>query len=400
MIVTHVISGLDPRDGGPPVALEGLVLAQRALDTEVRVVSTYRDGDSFARSERLRDAGVAMTLIGPTKTPLQLKPGMTAAVRGAIAGSDVLHVHNLWEQMQHVTASLARRAGIPYLLRPCGMLDPWSLSQSAGRKRWMLRLRTRRDLNDAAAVHYTSDAERDGAKGLGLTSRPLVVPNGLDTEPFERPVAAETALLDERVPEFAGRPKVVFLSRLHPKKGGDILIEAFVTLLAKWPAEADKPALVFVGPDEAETQPKWEGLVRQRGLEQDVRFVGLLNGDDKVAALREADVFCLPSHQENFGIAVVEALAAGTAVVISDQVNIHGAITEAGLGSAVPLDANALSDALRHWLDDFPGRQRVAERALAWVRDTYGWDGIARQWCERLYPELIENAKVRRQVSG
>ncbi|MEM7577874.1 MAG: glycosyltransferase [Planctomycetota bacterium] len=391
MRITHAISGLDPRDGGPPVALEGLALAQRALGIDVRVVSSFRGGDTFDRVERLREAGIDVRTIGPTKTPLQLKAGMTQAVRDAIAGSDLIHIHNLWEQLQHVTAAAARRQRIPYLLRPCGMLDPWSLSQSAGRKQWMLRLRTRSDLNGAAALHFTSEAEANGATKLGLTARTLVVPNGLTTSPYEVEPAEGSGQLDTLVPEFANRPKVVFLSRLHPKKGGDLLIEALARLRSDQDAGAG-PALVFVGPDEAETQPKWEALIRDRGLTDDVRFVGLLTGEHKVAALREADVFCLPSHQENFGIAVVEALAAGTAVVISDQVNIHEEITAARLGTAVPLDPSAIAAALRTWLADTAGRQRVAEQALGWVQTTYGWDGIAQRWCEELYPELIAAA--------
>ncbi|MEM8781484.1 MAG: glycosyltransferase [Planctomycetota bacterium] len=387
MIVAHIIPGLDPKDGGPPVALEGLSIAQVACGAEVRVVSTFREGDDDARVRRMREQGVATEWVGPVKTRFQFAPGMNEAVDRAVAGADVVHIHSLWEQVQHVAAKAARRHRVPYVFRPCGMLDPWSLSQSRLKKRVVLGLRLRRDLNGAAALHYTADAEAAGAEPLGLKPPAVVVSNGVQTAPF-RDAPDDPGFLDRRCPRFAGRPIVIFLSRLHPKKGGDLLIRAFAACLER-AAPDRRPALVFVGPDDGKTQAEWQALAEALKVADDLAFLGLLNGDDKVHALRAADVFCLPSHQENFGIAVVEALAAGTPAVVSDQVNIHDAIAGSGFGASVPMDVPAIADALHAWLNDADRRAATRRDALGWVEATYGWPAIAKRWVDVEYPRLI-----------
>ncbi|MEM1445769.1 MAG: glycosyltransferase [Planctomycetota bacterium] len=391
MRITHVITGMDPAGGGPPVALEGLAAAQHRLGAEVRIAATFRQGDHDARVERLRDQGIDMRMIGPTSGPLQLAKGMKAKVDDAIADADIVHIHNLWEQVQHVAASTARRRRVPYVVRPCGMLDPWSLAQSKVRKRLMLALRTRRMLNGAAALHYTADAEAELAAPLGLKPPALVVANGVDFSPFTQ-TPRDPDFYDKRFPSFAGRPRIVFLSRLHPKKGADILLDAFARLLEQRTASGQpRPALVMVGPDENATQSDLEAQARKLGIADDVVFAGLLVGEDKVHVLREADVFALPSHQENFGIAVVEALAAGTPVVISDQVNIHEPITRANLGEALPLDdrrVEAFAEELDRWLEDEAERTRVADAAPGWVAQQYSWDTLAEQWVNTHYPAL------------
>jgi glycosyltransferase involved in cell wall biosynthesis len=149
--------------------------------------------------------------------------------------------------------------------------------------------------------------------------------------------------------------------------------------------------LVIAGPDEGGYRATVEALGRRHGLGDRIVFTGMLQGLDRIAALADADLFVLPSYQENFGNSVVEALAAGTPVLISDQVNIHGQITAAEVGGVVPAEAGPLARELARWLDDPELRSRAAARAPAFVRERYDWRSIAGRWVghyRRLVPTL------------
>lgn len=368
--VLHVIPGLDAHIGGPAAALAGLAQAQQRLGMDVRVLTTSWHGCDFAPIERLRTQGISVGAVGPAPRSRELR----SAADSGVIDIDIVHIHGLWEEVQHQAAVAARRAGVPYIFRPCGMLDPWSLNQKYWKKRLYLNWRLRRDLNRAAAIHYTADLERDLASPLKLRPPSIVEPNGVDLKEFQTLPVCGT--FRSRYDIDAACPLVLFLGRLHPKKGIELLLSAFAEA-------APAPAiLAIVGPGEQAYRERLEQLAVEAMIRERVSFVGMLRGADRVAALADADLFVLPSYQENFGIAVVEALAAGTPVVISDQVNIYREIAAAGVGGVVQTSVEPLAAELRRWLTDEPLRQRSAERARAFVWDHYDWDAIARQWVQ------------------
>lgn len=380
MQVCHVISSIDISHGGPSHALIGLGRSLVEAGVVVHVVSTYGPDEDLSAREVLQHAGVQVTLIGPIHGRWRSPSMIHEPLKNVIATADVVHIHALWEEIQHQAAVAARELRKPYIFRPCGMLDPWSLAQGKWKKKLYMAWRLRRDLDGAAALHFTADAERDLTEPLKLKAPAIVEPNGVDLSEFET-LPAEP-LLRRRYPQLEGRKILLFLSRLHHKKGLELLLPAF--------AKLDRPdvMLVIVGPDSDGYQARLESLAKELGVAERVIFTGMLRGRDRVAALTEADLFCLPSHQENFGIAVVEALAAGTPVVISDQVNIHNEISAAGVGGVVPLDVAALADALRQWLDDDAMRAAAAGRCRPFVWDRYDWNEIARRWIVH-YERLI-----------
>jgi glycosyltransferase involved in cell wall biosynthesis len=297
--------------------------------------------------------------------------------------ADIVHIHGLWEEPQHVAAGTARRLDVPYVFTPHGMLDPWSLRQSKWVKRLYMLLRLRKDLNRAAAIHYTTPIERNLAGVLNLKPPAIVEPNGLDMSEFnDLPPRGRF-----RAPFSiaSDRPIVLFLSRIHPKKGLDLLVPAFAR------GNLADALLVIAGPDDAGYRGEVERMIADNALTGRVLFTGMLKGAARIEALVDADLFALPSYQENFGIAVAESLACGTPVVISDQVNIHPEITAAGVGGVVPLDADRLAGELHRWMTDTPLRQSAVERARPLVRERYDWNQIARRWREH-YSRLIGQA--------
>ena len=315
--ILHVISGLDPENGGPTFALVGLAEAQRRAGLDVSVMATWQIKTGFPLAERLRAAGVKVDLIGQASGKLSRHPDLAAAVDRAVANTDVLHVHALWEEIQHQAPRAAQRRGVPYVITPHGMLAPWSLAQGGLVHRWgkraYLATRLRKNLDRAAAIHFTTPAERDLVAPMRLAAKSVIEPVGIDFSEFETLPPPDR--FRAQYPQLAGRPMVLFLSRLSPQKGLDVLIPAMIRT-------NDDVMLVLAGPDYDNYGARVRGWVSELLLQDRVIFTGMLHGAERIQAFRDADLFVLPSHHENFGIVVAEAMAAGTPVVISREVNI------------------------------------------------------------------------------
>ena len=385
--VLHVNSGVDPRQGGPTTAMLAMIAAQVDVGLRVSVASTFGRDFKPDAAEQMRRAGAEVHLIGPSTHVLAWHRDIKPTLRRLIAEADIVHVHALWEEIQHQAAVISRKLGKPYVFTPHGMLDPWGLSQSRLKKKLYLALRLRRDLNRAAAIHFTDETERDLAAPLKLTAPAIVERLIIDLSDFDPPPPR-----GQFRAKFASqlgdgdRPILLFMSRIHPKKGLDLLIPAFAQLRATQDA-----TLVIAGPDIDGYQAKVEAMVREHNVADRVLFAGMLYGRDRAAALVDADLFVLPSYQENFGVVVIESLAVGTPVIISDQVNIHRHIGAAGVGDVVAPRADELSLALELALGDHQLRHDAATRAPEFVRTNYDRTTIARRWVEH-YQRLIASA--------
>lgn len=372
--VLHVLSGFDHRSGGPLAALGGLARAQAAVGMRVTVAVAYYPSDHQPQ-ETAREwaaSGVTMRLIGPATGPFHTAPTMAAELREVVGRSDVVHIHALWDEINHRAAVEARRARKPYVIRPCGQLDPTCLAQSGLKKQLYLAWRMRRNLNGAAALHFTSAGEAELTRPLRLAPPALVESNGVDLAEFETLPARGS--FRARYPQIGERPLVLMLGRIHRIKGLDLLLPAFARM------GVEEAVLALAGPDDEGYQATLEAQARELSIEHRVIFTGMLRGAERVEALADADLFALPSYHENFGIAVVEALAAGTPVVVSDQVQIHHEITQAGVGGVTPTQVAPLAAELHRWLSDGELRHRAAKGSPPFVWSRYNWKDIARRW--------------------
>jgi glycosyltransferase involved in cell wall biosynthesis len=372
MNILHVIAALDARTGGPATALVGLAMAQSQIGLNVSVIAGRLEGEDPSPAAQLRAQGISVDSIGPVRGPLSRHPHIPTAMRKRVPDVNVVHIHGLWEEIQHQAAAVCRRASIPYIFRPCGMLDPWSLRQSRWKKKPYMAWRLRRNLNGAAAIHFTADIERDLTIPLGLKPQSIVEPNGVDLCEFENPPTPGS--FRDRYPIAKGRRLVLFMSRLHHKKGLDKLIPAFTRL-------KDRSAvLAIAGPDSDGYQKTVEKMIADANIADRVFFTGMLWREQRVAALADSDLFVLPSYQENFGVVVIESLAAGTPVVISDQVNLYPDILAAGVGGVTPLDVEKLTVEMDRWLEDDEMRRATGEKAKRFARERYNWLKIAERW--------------------
>jgi len=385
MRVLHVSSSLDAVSGGTAIALQGLAKAQTSAGMDVSVVATWQSTSGEPAAEELRQSGIKARVIGKAHGRLSNHPDLIPIVTEMVKQADVVHIHALWEEIQHQAGWVARELGVPYVFSPHGMLDPWSLEQGRWKKKLYMMWRLRKDLNHAAAIHFTSERERDLADVLQLRSATkFVEPLGIDLTEFQK-LPETRGLFVQKFPELKDKRLLLFLSRLHHKKGLDLLIPAF--------AQSAPPdwAMVIAGPDEGYLQIARQ-LARHHAIDARVVFPGMLYGADRLAALADAALYVLPSYQENFGISVVEALAAGKPVIISDQVNIHPFISAARVGAVVPALLEPLSTALREWMNNQPLRDQAASRAVQLVQEKFDWRVIAQHW-QTHYRQIVEQQK-------
>lgn len=371
MRVLHVISGIDPEHGGPTTALLGMTKAQVKAGLDVSVVSTWISPTGQAHADTFRAAGVKVTMIGPARDPLCRHRDIVPTLRTLIDQSDILHVHGVWEQIQHDACRIARKRCVPYIVTPHGMLSEWNLSQRPLRKKLYLTWRLRKDINGAAGIHFTTEAERKSVAPLGLKAKPFVLALGIDLEEFD-PLPAR-GLFRAKYPELQGKKVVLFLGRLDYKKGLDLLIPAF--------AQANVPdaVLVLAGPDTHGYGEEMRLLASKEGISDRVIFTGMLRGRARIEALVDADLFALTSYVENFGVAVIEALASGVPLVISDQVNVAERLIGHRVGEIVPTNVPDIQAAVRRLLLD-ESLRAICSEAIPDALAQFDWNPIAHIW--------------------
>jgi glycosyltransferase involved in cell wall biosynthesis len=309
-------------------------------------------------------------------------PGMIAALRRRAREFDVVHLHMLWTFAGMVAARAARAQRIPYVFSLHGALDPFGLRQRALEKRLFLLAGERHSLERAALIHYTTEAERAGAPGWARLRPSVVIPNVVD-------LALEPDLATRREDN-----ELLILGRIHPVKGFDLLLPALARVLREVPAAR----LTIAGPDEGGYRGRVEALIREHALSGAVRFTGLLEAGERNAALSRAAILVAPSYQENFGMAVGEAMCVGLPVVVSDKVNLAGDIGAAEAGLVVPLESGRLADAIVALLRDPARRQRMGAAGRRLVRERYSAAAVGAQ-LRRAYEEIAAPYPTRRSPS-
>jgi glycosyltransferase involved in cell wall biosynthesis len=286
--------------------------------------------------------------------------------------ANIVHIHGLWHLNAAVAAAAAQLLAIPYVITPHGMLDHWALARSRLKKQIYGYLFERRNLRRAAAVHFLNSEECAEASNYGVQLQTFVLPNGVFTEHFADLPDKNT--LRKTYPELEDKVVVLFLGRLHPKKGFDLLIPAFAHATASCP----QLHLLVAGPDQGGYRTELEAQIRKFGLLSHVTFLGMVGGKHKLEAFAVADFFVLPSHQEGDSVAVKEAMACGLPVLITPACHFPE-VQQASAGIVVPPNEQAWQRALCLLYHDRNFRIQMGHRACRFVQERYTWDKVVRQ---------------------
>jgi glycosyltransferase involved in cell wall biosynthesis len=284
---------------------------------------------------------------------------------------DLLHVHALFSYPSSMAMRVARARHVPYLCRPSGLLCRWSLTQSRIRKQVFLGLFDRANLNGCAAIEYTAEHEREESADVGLDAHSFVLPYGLHIPP-ENPNARTQLCAALGLPSTS--PILLFMSRLHVKKGLAILIEALEKLAAL------PFSLIVAGSGAPDYEREIRARVASGPLSARTHFVGFASGDYKQSLLQGADLFALPSFSESFAISALEAIVSGTPVLTTPGVPLSTLIEKFDLGWVAPPEPSAMSRALERAftaLADAETNQKRRARGRKLVTENFSWDIIA-----------------------
>jgi glycosyltransferase involved in cell wall biosynthesis len=375
--ILNVLPIASRRAGGPPAFVGPAARELQQLGYQVRIVSTDMALAPGAKGQRALTPDELHPLIAatdhalyPARRPRRLaySPPLAGALRASVGQFDVVHIHSLWLYPQYAAYSAASAAGVPYIVSPHGALDPFLRGRGRLRKRITTEAWQGRMLENARLIHVTSEVEAELIADVAPSVPRAVVPLGVDLAEFSE-LPERGVFRRERLNGYED-PVILFLGRLTFKKGIDLLIEAF--------ARARRESfcrLVIAGPDDEGLEPSLRAVAERCGVTDDVAFVGPVYGRDRLAALACADIWALASHTENFGVAVVEAMASGLPVVISPAVNIAAEVAAAQAGIVAELTAEAFANVLRALLADQNRRRTLADSARAFA-GRFEWRAI------------------------
>ena len=395
MRVLHVIPSVSPKRGGPSLAVLAMVRALRARGVDAEIATTTDDGEGVldVPVEQLTEReGVPVRYFDRWSPPLRAvrefaysRPLADWLAR-FIRDYDLLHVHAIFSYPSTQAMRVARAQAVPYINRPLGQLCQWAIRHRGWKKRLYLYLAERANLSGAAGVHFTTEQERTEANVVEPGLPGFVIPHGVSA----------AALIPEARPRLramlqlpADEPVILFLGRIHPVKGLELLIPALSRLAA------ERFTFALVGDaDSLAYEAQVQALLAASGLTARTRRLPFATGEQKQILLQGADLFVLTSHSENFGLAVVEAMAAGLPVVVTPGVGLAELVARHQLGEVAPMEVAGIAAALRKQLAQPNRRIEIGCAARQLVEVAYSWPAIAKRLMHEYSRAILNHPSV------
>jgi glycosyltransferase involved in cell wall biosynthesis len=384
MKITHYFCRMRLEGGGPVRGVMDLTAAMRKRGHDVRLVTTddkdvpdawKQDNDEWPRVQRIAAPALGGALFAPTQR------GM---LREAFKDSDVVHVHGVWTPSNTQVAKICQSLGVPYVWSLRGTLDDWCMGERGWKKRAFLALGARSALERAACCHLTAEDELRQSKPWFPRGRGTVIPNLLDLSAYADlpgPDEARAAF-----PQFKDdRPVALFLSRLHYKKGIPLVIDAMNQLRER----GVDITLLLAGSGDDAYQRELAQLITSRNLQDRVHLIGFVSGSLKLSLYQAADLFVLPTSQENFGFVLFESLACGTPLVTTKGVDTWPELEASGGAVIVDADAGQLADSMGTLLADPQRLDQMGRAGKEWVTTFLDPETIAARF-EGLYQQACE----------
>lgn len=375
MRVLHVTPSLEATWGGPAQVVAGLSSALARRGVEVTVVSTLPPGVGYSELVPVDPRVEVHTFLRGSFSKVwnAYSRPLARFIKSEIPNYDLVHIHELWHYPQFVVSRTARKSSVPTVVSPHGCLAPRALANDRLLKLIYTRLVQRPILQHADMVVAITLEEADQVRSYGVTARTRVIPLGVD------PVAAnDTGTTRDRLhqgPGRAGQFNVLYLGRVVPNKGVDLLIRSLAELKDKRP----EVRLVLAGPCADSYQKSLMDLATKLGVDDRTSFVGFVTGPDKAATYANADLFVLPSYSEGFSVAVLEAMAQGLPVVLTHQCNFPEAAIE-GAGLQIEPNIQQLSAAIEELMVDPVRINKMGQRGKQLIQERYAWDATVPEY--------------------
>jgi len=380
--ILHVIPSLSRLRGGPTFVVKTLAAHLARAGAEVHVAATDDDDrgrQSVPLGKPIPADGATYWFFARTTQAYESSLGLTTWLTRHAADFDVVHIHSVFTYPATAAAKIAHFRRVPYVVRPLGVLNRWGLASGrAWAKRLSLRLIEGGILRRAAAVQFSSATEQAESQQACPLERAVVIPNPVELDP-----PARRGLFRARYPFLESRRIVLFVGRLAPVKGIERLLEAFAIVRQDHP----RAALVIAGAGDEPYVHTLRSRAEALGILDRILWPGFLDKAAKAAALADADVFVAPSQSESFGLAAVEALAAGAPTVLSDGIGIADEASAANAALVAGSNAQAMAGAIASILADQELASRLADRGRSFVEARFRPDVVAGQLM-RLYTEI------------
>jgi glycosyltransferase involved in cell wall biosynthesis len=396
MRILHVIPSVATVRGGPSQAVLEMVRALNALGDSGGNIQTCEIATTNDNGVDLLDVTVG-EWIEYAGVPVRFSPRFSPSVRGIrefafsneftawlwehLTDYDLLHVHAIFSYPSTIAMAIARIKSIPYINRPLGQLCEWSLRQSKLKKQIYLAAIEKQNLRYARALHLTSLQEQIEVSALGLNSSSFILPHGTSL-PQSIPTARSHLRQLLGIP--AEMPIILFMSRIHPKKGLDYLIPALGKLI-EFPFY-----LILAGQGDPDYEAAIANLLCKYRLEHRTLRAGFVTGDRKQLFLQGSDLFALTSYSENFGIAVLEAMAAGLPSIITPGVALAKTVEQHQLGIVTDLDIDRIAAAIANFFEHPEQFRKMGDLARQLVTEQYSWDTIAAKLVE-IYANILNH---------
>ena len=368
MKVLSFVSSLDLSSGGPSRSVPMLAKGLAELGVDITLMAIRSENMNI---HALEGTSVRLKVISPSFSRREIAKFL------ADERFELIQIQSVWEMPYHKVMVEARKLNIPYIVTPRGMLEPWSLSQKKWKKRLAWWLYQRNDVQKSACVFTTAKMEAEHVSALGITTCKAVIPNGIETVGYPCKSSIEGV-----------KKQVLFLSRVHVKKGIELLFEAWKRIL---PDYVDWQLLV-IGNGEAEYIHSLENRVENLGLKDCIKILPPVFGEAKIKVYQESALFCLPSFSENFGMVIAEAMSCGTPVITTTNCPwkiLNGTKT----GWCIDLSVDNLENALREAMGmDASALYDMGQRASKLIYDNFDYRSVTRKTL-RLYEWLLNSGE-------
>ena len=368
MIFLSFVSSLDLSAGGPSRSVPMLVKGLAELGVDITLM-TIRSENMNIHS--LEGTSAKLKVLSPSFSRKEIAKYL------ADERFELIQIQSVWEMPYHKVILEARKQNIPYIVTPRGMLEPWSLSQKKWKKKLAWWLYQRNDVQKSACVFTTAKMEAEHVSNLGITTCKAVIPNGIETDAYPCKTSVEGV-----------KKQVLFLSRVHVKKGIELLFEAWKRLHSDY---VDWQLLV-IGNGEAEYIHSLENRVESLGLKDCIKILPPVFGEAKIKVYQESALFCLPSFSENFGMVIAEAMSCGTPVITTTNCPWE-ILNETDTGWCVDLSVDNLERALREAMEmDANALYDMGQRASKLIYDNFDYRSVTRKTL-RLYEWLLNSGE-------